>query len=330
MTPSAKERLTTPRREDLGLRQIVNQSGIAVSILPNGAIFSLEHIRERRIMINQTLGSPIAGGMGGLWLRTGGIEPMILPIAGVSARCRLGVANDRFIWEGETQEIRHRVGLWLHPTRNLWLWGVEIVNGRGGTLDCDVLFVQDLGLGDQNFLMSNEAYASQYTDHYVAHHASINHLFDEPPKLVANWRSSLGRTWLYRRNSRVRDRFSSVHGTLYRDADQFGIHFGTDLPTYRLQHETACAALQSKPAKLVPGAAVSWTFFGLFEPDHPAASSDADLGLLDFVERIDKGSAPPAVIWSSPTRSFLQDMPSIVSGALDEGEIEFGILSDRI
>src|SRR6185437_401946 len=119
VTPSAKERLTTPCREDLGLRQIASRSGIAISILPNGAIFRLEHTRERRIMISQTLGSPLAGGMGSLWLRTGGIEPMILPIAGVAAHCRVGVANDRFIWEGETQEIRHRVDLWLHPTRNL-------------------------------------------------------------------------------------------------------------------------------------------------------------------------------------------------------------------
>ena len=52
---------------------------------------------------------------------------------------------------------------------------------------------------------------------------------------------------------------------------------GTRLPSERLQFETACAALQSRAVTLEPGAATSWTFFGVFEPDHPAASSDADL-----------------------------------------------------
>lgn len=322
MTPSAKERLTTPRREDLGLREIANQSGIAISILPNGAIFLLEHTRERRIMINQTLGSPLAGGMGSLWLRTGGIEPMILPIAGVAAHCRIGMANDRFIWEGKTQEIRHRVGLWLHPTKNLWLWRVEIVNGRDGALDCDIIFAQDLGLGEQNFLMSNEAYASQYIDHYVAQHASMNHILMSRQNLSQESTHPWVAHGCIEGSRGFATDFRQFTGPSYRDADQFRIHFGTDLSSHHLQHETACAALQSKSVELASDASASWTFFGLFERDHPAASSDADLELLDFVEPIEKQLASSVITWSSPTRSFLQDMPSIAADALDECEIE--------
>jgi hypothetical protein len=71
----------------------------------------------------------------------------------------------------------------------------------------------------------------------------------------------------------------------YRDADHFDFSFGTSLPSSRLQYETACAALQSEATTLTPGAATHWTFFGFYLP-HPVASSDADLTLVDVVERV--------------------------------------------
>ncbi len=75
---SSRRSFTTPREEDLRLTRIANRTGLSISLLPNGAIFAIEHVRgEQRIMINQVLGSPIAGGMGRLYLRAGGPEPMI-------------------------------------------------------------------------------------------------------------------------------------------------------------------------------------------------------------------------------------------------------------
>ena len=51
-----------------------------MSVLPTGAIFAIEHTQaNRRIMINQTLASPIANGMARLYLRMGGQGPTILP-----------------------------------------------------------------------------------------------------------------------------------------------------------------------------------------------------------------------------------------------------------
>jgi hypothetical protein len=61
--------LTMPRQDDLGLMRIVNRTGFSASLLPNGAIFAIEHTQDsRRIMINQSLASPIASGMGRLYL----------------------------------------------------------------------------------------------------------------------------------------------------------------------------------------------------------------------------------------------------------------------
>src|SRR5208282_6216478 len=118
-----------------------NQSGLSISMLPNGAIFAIEHAQEnRRVMINQVLGSPIGGGMGRLFLRVGGGRPTVLPVAGPEASSRVGAADDRFVWEGASRGVRHRVELWLHPRSRQWLWRVEVHNLSKSKLPCDLVF----------------------------------------------------------------------------------------------------------------------------------------------------------------------------------------------
>jgi cellobiose phosphorylase len=212
MSNSSTEILTTPRRDDLGLVQITNSAGISVSLLPSGAIFAIEHADpKRRIMINQVLGSPIANGMGRLYLRVGGPEPAILSVIGSEAGLRAGASNDRFVWEGDGSGVSHRVTLWLHPNACVWLWRLDVVNRRDAALACDAVLVQDLGLGDQGFLMNNEAYVSQYLDHHIARHPRLDHVMMSG-RICRRAARIPGRAWLPRGRRGLRDRFSRVHG----------------------------------------------------------------------------------------------------------------------
>lgn len=314
------ESLRTPRQDDLGLLRIANELGFSISVLPNSAIFAMRHGRN---MINRSLASPIAGGMARLYLRLGGLEPMLLPVIGPDARCRIGAASDRFAWEGKTSAIRHRVTLWLHPSMNLWLWRVELINGRRrGTLPCDVVFIQDLGLGEESFLMSNEAYACQYLDHYVARHPRMHHILMSRQNLSQNGMHPWVAHGCIEGATGFATDFRQLMGPAYRDANQLDYPFGTSLPSYRLQHETACAALQSQAITLPPDATGAWTFFGFYTSDHPAASTDADLALIDEVERASKEWAPCTIPLSTPERSLLQDAPSAVADSLDKTTIE--------
>ena len=231
MSNSTTEILTTPRRDDLGLLQIANSAGVSVSLLPSGAIFAIEHVdAKRRIMINQVLASPIANGIGRLFLRTGGPEPAILPVIGPEAGLRVGAADDRVVWEGEESGVGHRVTLWLHPRSSVWLWRLEVVNRRDRELSCDAVFLQDLGLGDQGFLMNNEAYVSQYLDHHVAQHPRLNHV------VMSRQNLSQGGTYPWIAHgclegaagfaTDVRD----VMGPSYRDADRMSCGFGDEPP----------------------------------------------------------------------------------------------------
>lgn len=319
-------RLTTPRPGDLGLRRIRNESGLEITLLPNGGLFALEHAQQDRpdgrIMINQVLGSPIAGAMGGLWLRVGGSEPLTFPIAGARARGRIGAAERCFVWEGEAADLRHRVDLRLDPRLSLWCWHVEVTNTAAATISCDSILIQDLGLGERGFLMNNEAYASQYLDHFIARHARLGSVVMTRQNLAQNGRHPWVAHGCLPAAVGFATDFRQLLGPPYRDADELRIPFGTRLPSQRLQQETACSALQSTPLELSAGETGGWTFFGLFRGDHPAASADTDLALIDAAVPM---SAPPprqTPELAVPTRSLLLEAPVSVAEPLDEPELE--------
>ena len=322
MTSDATASFTTPRDSDLGCRQVKNEAGLSASVLPNGAVFALEHQSERgRIMLNQVLGSPVHGGIARLYLRRGGDEAKLIEILGPEARLRFGADGDRVVWEGETEEIGHRVTLWLAPASNVWLWHVEITSERKGKVPCDILFIQDLGLGDRGFLANNEAYVSQYIDHHIARDQALG------PVIMSRQNLAQGGRWPWVMQGCLDGAVAyatdalQLFGPRYRDEAVIDLPFGRDLPNKRLQHEVACAALQSRTVTLEAGQSASWTFFGLHELDHADASSDADLARLDKVRSAATAFAPKDVKLAIPVRGLVQDSPPLISDALSDAEI---------
>ena len=320
MTPLATRTFKTPGESALGLRRIANQSGLAISALPDGCVFAIEHQHERgRIMINQVEGSPLGGGIARLYLRIRAPAPAIAQAVGPRAQVSFGTAADRFTWDGATGSLRHTVSLWLHPQHQLWLWRVDVANTRAEPVTCDAILVQDVGLGDRGFLMSNEAYASQYIDHYVAHHPRCGPVVMSRQNLA----QSSGHPWVAHGCFEGASGFATdalqLLGPQYRDAAE--IDPGLDLPSERLQHEVACPMIQAPTVALEPGGQTAWTFFGLFEPDHPAASSDADLAKIDQAQQALGDFVPCPVARCEPVRSLVQDAAPVATAALDEATI---------
>jgi len=319
MGETPTEVLRTPRVDDLGLTRIANKTGLAFSFLPSGAVFAIEHgAAGGRILINQVLASPIADGMARLYLRVGGSAPAALPLIGPEARARIGSARDRFVWGGESGGLAHRVTLWLHPDRNVWLWRVEATNRTGGELPCDAVLIQDLGLGDRGFLMGNEAYASQYLDHHIPHDRRLGPIVMTRQNLSQRGAHPWVAHGCLDGVAGFATDYRRILGPAGRDADGFAIPFGVDLPSERLQYETGCAALQSKPAVLAPDGAAAWTFFAVYRPNHPAASSDDDLAVVGDAERASEDFAPRKVSLAPPVRTLLHQAKSAVCEPLDD------------
>ena len=93
---------------------------------------------------------------------------MVFEIVGPGAKIAFSAAADRFVWTGETGGIGHavRFGCILSSGSGCGRWPL-----RGAPpVQCDAILVQDIGLGNDGFVMNNEAYASQYVDHHVVHH----------------------------------------------------------------------------------------------------------------------------------------------------------------
>ena len=177
MSNSSMEILTTPRRDELDLVRIANGAGFSVSVLPSGAIFAIEHTEAERRIVDQP-GARLADRR-----RHGAPFPAHRrSSAGNRARHRSRSwpsrrgSDDRFVWEGDRAASGHRVTLWLHPRRAHGSGGRIVATGATASSPATPSLIQDLGLGDQGFLMNNEAYASQYLDHHVAQHPRLNHV----------------------------------------------------------------------------------------------------------------------------------------------------------
>lgn len=322
MTAGMVRSFTTPRESDLGCRQIANASGLSASVLPNGSLFAIEHQSERgRIMLNQVPGSPIHGGIGRLYLRVGGSQARMIEIVGPEARFGFGIDKDRFVWEGTSDDLKHRATLWLSPDSHIWLWHVEVTQQGQSDITCDALLIQDLGLGDRGFIANNEAYVSQYIDHHVARDSALG------PVVMSRQNLAQGGRWPWVMQGCLdgAEAFATdalqVFGPRYRDQGIIAAKAGAELPNQRLQHEVACAALQSRVVALKPGASAQWTFFGLHEPDHPEASSDADLSRIDQVKTARGNFAAKDMAIEAVTRSLLQDAPPLAADRAKDDEI---------
>ncbi|HSC99160.1 MAG TPA: cellobiose phosphorylase, partial [Casimicrobiaceae bacterium] len=298
----------TPRDEDLGLRSIDNKAGIRVSVLPNGSVFAIEH-RDKNgaTLVNQVLASPVDGGIGRILLRVGGANPALIETVGPQADARMAVGGDQVVWEGTSSGVRHRVVLRLHSARSAWLWSVEATNERNVGAPIDAILIQDLGLGARGFITNNEAYASQYIDHHIARDSRYGPVILSRQNLAQNGRHPWVAHGCLDGASAMATDAIQLFGPEHRDLHSPKLAFGTRIGERRLQHEVACAALQSSALELRPGETVSWRFVALFEADHPAASTDDELAKVNDLAWPQRDDVAPAT--AGLRRSVLRAAP---------------------
>ncbi len=306
------------REQDLGLTRLSNMGGTTISALPNGTLFAIEHrANDRRTLIGQTLGAPLRGGIARLLLRVG--DDALVEIVGPEAKVSFAAASDRLVWEGRAGDINHRVVLWLHPESDLWLWRVTLTNEGSSARDCVATLVQDLGLGERGFVLGNGAFASQYIDHHIARHPEHGPVVMSRQNLAQRgahpWvaHACLGGAASYGTDG------LQLFGPAYRDNGQIEPRA---LPGERLQHELACALLDSPSARLPPAETAGWTFLGLFLPDHPQASGPADLARIDAAALAAGDYAEAPVVTKLPPRSLLQDAALLPGEPLDTAALD--------
>ena len=272
---------------DFQLHRLGTPTGrLTVRVLPNGCVYGIE---TDRLLINQVLASPLAGGVQRLFLRTfddhGSIEPV--EIVGPGAASGFQPADDRLAWSGSSGALHYRATLCLHPDGGGWFIHVEIENHGNAPARCDAILLQDVGLASRGQVRNNELYTSQYLDHLAVESPQTGYVVMTRQNLPQEQDT---RPWL------MQGCLPRARGFTTDGFDFFGVGFRGDgrpaaLARERIgqrvrQYETAYVAIQSVDASIPPGGRGGFTFFARFEPDHPARSSPVDLDRVPLVQAL--------------------------------------------
>jgi Cellobiose phosphorylase len=223
--------------------------------------------RSGESMLNQVMAHPVDGSMNNIYLRMHSKEGIRFePLLGIRSSSRLTKAGGKLIWSGTAfGALTYRVAFTL-TKHGIWFWDVTV---QGGDATIDVVYGQDIGLGDVGAVRTNEAYISQYVDHKV---------FED---------EQLGYALCFRQNQPMRGAFPYMqHGSLtgavgystdgfqffglsYKETNEPEALQQPALANEIYQYEFTYAALQS-PVTRLQGEA-RFVFYGLFKQDHPQA-----------------------------------------------------------
>ncbi|WP_297076782.1 GH36-type glycosyl hydrolase domain-containing protein [uncultured Enterococcus sp.] len=134
---------------------------LVAEFLDSGELVSLMH---EDIMINQLYSTPLDGSVTQVYLRIKDQQPYtIIPLIGTTAASQFSKSEQAFYWTGEAQGITYQVRFALGE-KDTWFWTVDLT-GEGQVID--VILGQDIGNAAKGAVRSNEAYMSQYVDHFV-------------------------------------------------------------------------------------------------------------------------------------------------------------------
>ena len=306
---------------DLELETIGNGAGLRAHRFASGQMFCIEHVdQQRRLMINQVLGSSTGGHMNRLILRLA--DPNVsVSLLEAGAFTHIGSSSTALCWRGACEGLRWDVTLSMQPDALAWSWDVRLWNPEGcRERPFDLVFVQDIGLAGRDFLMTNEAYASQYLDHTSLVDPELGHVLATRQNLDQEGRHPFVMHGCLDGAVSFATDLEQILGPAHRVDQRLAQSFGQDLPGRRKQRESACAALQSKAVVLPAGARARMTFFGLLVPDHPDATSTQDLAQLARLARPD--ITVPETSFRAPLSSIVDTAGVLCGQALSPSEIQ--------
>lgn len=264
----------------IGTRTVwTSPAGLRVEFETHGALRLLAH---DDVVVNLFVANALEGGPANLVLRRHGevTDSTLLLGPNAPTHWHADPAAGTLDGTGSWQGIDYRIAFRLAADAPAWFWHVQVENTGLAPVRVDLQVWQDIALAPYGAIRLNEYYVSQYIDHSPLSHP------DRGTVLASRQNQTVG----------VRHPWCLI-GSLNR-----GVGFATDalqvhglaaraglpapcrvdgLPSTRLQHEHSMVALQDAVTELAPGASAALGWFGRLLPDHPAATSDDDLAIVD-------------------------------------------------
>lgn len=188
---------------------------------------------------------------------------------------------------GAWRDLTYRVRFRLARDDTAWFWHVDVTNHGSEPVTVDVIHTQDIALAPYAAVRNNEYYVAQYLDLtpiQTDHAGTALAIRQNMPAHRVPWmvlgclREAVG--WATDALQLV-GRPGATPGLL---ADR--------LPSTRLQHEHTLATLQDRTERLLPAQTLRTGFFGIYRPNHPAATSAADSAVAEVALSLPEATPP--------------------------------------
>ncbi|KAF6583644.1 cellobiose phosphorylase [Paenibacillus jamilae] len=284
---------------------LLRAGDLSFTFLSSGDVYKIAH---GSTMINQLLTNSVDGSLNNLYLRLyrpSGVS--ITPLLGVRSPGVIRQTDQQIIWEGFTAGVGYQVTFTLSRL-GVWFWDVTL---QGDDVEADIVYGQDIGIADTAAVRSNEAYLSQYIDHTVYHDEQRGYTVcsrqNQPQSQAFPYiqQGSLTRTVGY-----STDGFQ-FFGLSYKETNEPEALRRDTLANEVYQYEFAYTALQSERVKLAGEA--RFTFYGLFQPSHPAAVTK-----LEYQDLVTKARDEVAAVLADASETSI---PAHAASDLQAGRV---------
>lgn len=239
----------------------ITSGDLTYTFLNTGDIFD---IVSEKTMINQWNGNVIDGSLNNLYLRVHKEGTIAwCPVLGVKSPSEVSFAENHVAWKGTFEHVSYHI-TFTPDSSGIWFWDVEL-NGEG--VKADIVYGQDIGLGDPGMVRNNEAYASQYIDHTPFTHEEKGYVVASRQNQPQNG----GNPYVQQGCLSGADGFSTdgfqFFGLSYKETNKPELLNEVAFPNENYQYEFAYTALKSEAVELNGSSHI--VFYGIFKEDHP-------------------------------------------------------------
>jgi cellobiose phosphorylase len=295
--------------------KIQSISSLSIEFLENGAIKS---INADPIRISLKAGTLFSFPGTNIFLRKRNNPVEFHPLTGPGSDSKFLITDNEYLATGEWSGIEYACVLSLAADSMSWQWTINIKNTFADPVELDLIYVQDVGLKPLNAGLINEYYVAQYLERRILH--------DKKYGSVAicrqNMNESTGNPWLLLacQNGAASACTDGMQffGKTFRET---GIPEGLTVDQLKGEYagESSVVALQREPFILHFGESLETAFFGIYQPDHPKATSDEDLSQGTPSQGTPSPRTPSQGTPSQGTPSLLNILPV---EDLDENELD--------
>ena len=138
----------------------ITQGDSSYTFLPTGDVFTLKH---NAFLANTFRGNAKDGSPNNIWLRIYQKDRInAYPLLGIRSGSKISAGENAIRYEGEAENIHYEV--LFRPVGNIWFWDVTL---EGSEKVFDLMYGQDIGVGAEESIYTNELYMSQYLGHRI-------------------------------------------------------------------------------------------------------------------------------------------------------------------